>query len=453
MELKISFPDKKTRQRCYSYLRKFTRENAFLMPSSTEEYSQLYRERGLSMQYRADKSRTFFPTPEGWYAFVEFARNLHLADPFATHSTINDTHQAVQRAFANMLSADLLPETVEDLVAYLPYSFKRDLSARAERRFSKVQGINVTDNHFFRIGQCWLGRFGGLCFDAIPETLAGHKKHALEAVKVVFDEDSAVLAAARNLGTADRIKEESTYQWDFALSALCVLVNLTYQSVFDRLWQVRILDRPEYGLATQRSFSIIEQEKGMSERQVSYSTTFVEQWFDINTSIINEWHDSLGLGIFNRIGEVVPSGGEDLARRMVNAILYFRVAASQSTPEMQLSTLWICVESFFTVNNPEVLKANSRGLITMVTKILQRDHWPRRAQTPEELRKAFAKFYGWRSRTLHHGQRGHVSWRDVQDFSVVVGVVIVGVAYLMDEGVRTVKELVVKTGVFSDPDT
>ena len=193
MELKISFPDKKTRRRCYSYLRKFTRENAFLMPSSTEEYSQLYRERGLSMQYRADKSRTFFPTPEGWYAFVEFARNLHLADPFATYSTINDTHQAVQRAFANMLSADLLPETVEDLVAYLPYSFKRDLSARAERRFSKVQGINVTDNHFFRIGQCWLGRFGGLCFDAIPETLAGHKKHALEAVKVVFDEDSAVL--------------------------------------------------------------------------------------------------------------------------------------------------------------------------------------------------------------------------------------------------------------------
>ena len=29
---------------------------------------------------------------------------------------------------------------------------------------------------------------------------------------------------------ADRIKEESTYQWDFALAALCVLVNLTYQT-------------------------------------------------------------------------------------------------------------------------------------------------------------------------------------------------------------------------------
>ena len=444
MELKISFPDDKTRRTCSSYLPKFTGKKGLLTPSSTEEYLQLYRDRGLSMRYIGDRSRTFFPTQAAWDAFVEFTRILHLAEPFATRSTANDTYQAAQRAFANMLSAGLLPETVEELAAYLPRSFKMELSVRVERRFSKVQGINVTDNCFFRIGQCWLGNFGDLCFDAIPETPVGHKKHALEAIGDVFDEDSAVLAAGRNLGTAKRVEEESAYQWDFALSVLCVLVNLTYQSVFDRLWQVRMLDRPEYGLGTQRSFSLIEDGKAMSKRQIGYSTKFVEPWFDINPSIINEWHDSLGLGILNRIGAEVACGGEDLARRVVNAILYFRLAASQSTLEMQMSALWICVESFFTVNSPEVLRANSRGLIAMVTKVLQRDHWPRGAKTSEELGYAFSKYYRGRSRTLHHGRRGHVSWRDVEEFSVVVGAVIVGVAYLIDEGVRTAEELRVK---------
>ena len=93
------------------------------------------------MQYRDDKSRTYFPTEAGWQAFINFVRYIHYAEPFATRSTSNDTYQAVLRAYANMLSDRLLPQTIEDLVAYLPASFKATLSNRAERCFSNVHGI------------------------------------------------------------------------------------------------------------------------------------------------------------------------------------------------------------------------------------------------------------------------------------------------------------------------
>ncbi len=444
--MKISFPDDKTRRTCSWHLRKFAKAKAILAPSSTEGYLQLHKERGFGMQYRGDNSRTFFPTQTGWDAFVEFTRFLHLAEPFATRSTKNDTYQAAQKAFANMLSDGLLPETVEDLVAYFPHSFTTALSVRAKRCFSKVQGLNLDDDYFLRVGQCWLGNFAGLCFDAIPETPTGHKKYAIETIGDVFDGETAVFAAERNFGTDDRVEEESAYQWEFALSVLCLMINLTYQPAFGRLWPIRLLERPEHGLAAQRSFSIIEDGDATVERQIGLAMKFVEPWFDINISIVDEWHDSLGLSIFNRIGAEKMFRDAELASRLVDAVLYFRQAASQSTLEMQMSTLWISVESIFATSNQDVVKTNLNGLTAMIPNILKRDRWPQGVGTPEELRKVFKKFYDWRSRTVHQGRRGHVSWRDVEDFSVVVGAIIVGVAYLIDEGMRTGEELKVRIG-------
>ena len=441
MNLIISFPDKKTHRKCAQYLRQFTGKKAFLAPSSREEYIQLIKERGLSMQFRGDKSRTYFPTKSGWQAFVNFTRLIHYADPFATRSTSNETHQAVQCAYANMLSDRLLPETIEDLVAYLPDSFKAALTNRAERRFSKVHGINIKGEIFFRVGYCLLGNYGSLCFESIPETENNHKKGALDAIEEVFEEDSAVVAGERNQGTADRVKEESEYQWDLALSVLCLMLNVTYKSAFDLLWQIRTLDRPEFGLATQRGFSIIEEPDLLPQRQLGYSIKFAEQWLNIDPSIIDNWHESLGLGVVNRLTTDPIYHDVQLVGRLVNAILYFRQAANQSTPELQMSTLWICVESFLTVNNENILNANKKGLAAIIISSLNRDYWPKGAKTPDALEKIFSKFYQYRSRTIHHGRRGHVSVQDVQEFSVVVSALILCVAIQIEKSLRTTEEL------------
>ena len=45
---------------------------------------------------------------------MKFVKLVQRAEPFATRSTTNDTHQAFVQGFANMLSDGLLPETAED---------------------------------------------------------------------------------------------------------------------------------------------------------------------------------------------------------------------------------------------------------------------------------------------------------------------------------------------------
>ena len=84
----------------------FAADHAFL-PESIE----LYRQRGLGMQYTGTGPRSYFPTNEAWRAFVEFAKLVNQAEPFASRSTSGDTHAALVHAFADILSARLPPET------------------------------------------------------------------------------------------------------------------------------------------------------------------------------------------------------------------------------------------------------------------------------------------------------------------------------------------------------
>ena len=340
-----------------------------------------------------------------------------------------------------MLSDHLLPDTAADFLAYLPDSFKHAMISGAERTFSKLHGVTIKPDEFLRIGHCWLGNYGNLCFDGIPETVNGYKETSLRSISDVFEADSPVIAAARNRGTSEHVKRESAYQCDLALSILCVLVNLTYGSAFDKLWQIRRVDRPEFGLAAQCSFSILECGDPPSAPQFGVSVTFRDEWFDIDAEIVRRWHGSMGLSICNCLVTDPVYRDVDLVGRLVNAILHFRLAAGQSTPEMQMSTLWICVESLFTADTDRVLNANLPRLLATTISSMQRDYWPGRAKTVDELKRAFTKYYGYRSRTLHHGQRGHVSRVDVQDFSLVVASLIVDVMYMIRRGLQSAEEL------------
>ena len=100
---------------------------------------------------------------------------------------------------------------------------------------------------------------------------------------------------------------------------------------------------------------------------------------------------------------------------------------------MQMSTLWVSVEVFFTVNNENITNANVDKLVHVTVQTLDSEHWPNKAESVDELTKTFKKFYRFRSSTLHHGKRGHVTVRDVQEFSQVVGAVILGAAFTVWE--------------------
>ena len=338
--MKIQYANRKIRRTYQQYLGQFSGKKGLVVASGKKDLRALHKERRLSMQYRDDKNITCFPTQTGWNAFVEFTRLIHQVEPFASRFTAADTFEAFQRAFANMLSDGLLPCSPDELVAYFPDSYRAELSSKAHRSFSSVHGLKVEGDLFLRIGHCWIGKYGSLCFDEIPETAAHQKKYALEVIGDVFDETTTVVAGGRNVGTARRAIEESAYQWELSLSILCLLLNMTYKSSFDRLWQIRILERPEYGVAPHRSFSIVDKGCDTSlKRELSFRIVYLNQPFDIGREALGVWHDSLGLDIFNRLVTEAEYHDVELVGRLTNAVLYFRQAANQSTPEMQISTL------------------------------------------------------------------------------------------------------------------
>ena len=434
--INIDYAHPKERRSALRLIGEFAVENSILPVSR-----KLIRQRGLSIQYRGSGPHSYFPTEEAWRAFVDFTKLVHRAEPFASRSTFDDTHAALTHALADMLSAGLLPETPEDLVQYLPSDFKLALVGRWERAFSKAQGISIEFEGFVQIGSCWLGEYRNLDFEAIPESPNGHKEDSLQSLSECFEHDSAVIASARNPGTSDRVDLESAYQCELALSILCVLLNLSYRSAFGNLWQIRRVRRPEDGLSKELSFSIIHPGGTTPAPQIGMRMAFRERRFKVGQKIVDMWHNSLGLGICNRLVTDPRCAEIDLFGNLVSAMLNFRLATRQSAPEMKMVTLWICVESLLTNTAENILEANLPGLLATTVASMSHDHWPDGATTLDELRRTFKRYYDYRSRAIHQGRRGHVSEVDVQEFSVVVSGLIVNVVCMIPGGVRTIGDL------------
>ena len=214
---------------------------------------------------------------------------------------------------------------------------------------------------------------------------------------------------------------------------MCLFLNLSYKSAFHLLWQVRLLDKPESGFSKQHEFSIIEEDVSKRKHQLSISTQFLGHWLELDEEKIDVWHEHLGLNIFNRLILQERYRNIELVNKIVSALVYYRQAANQSTPEMQISTLWVSVEVFFTADNENITNTNVEKLVDVTVQTLDCEYWPNNTKSVGDLTKTFKKYYAYRSSTLHHGKRGHVTARDVQEFSQVIGAVILGAAFTIWE--------------------
>ena len=333
-----------------------------------------------------------------------------------------------------MLADGLLPGELDDILEYLPDNFTSAVTTRIERRFCKIQGIKVSGSTSFVVGHCWIGNYETLNLETPnpntdSDTEAEFRKTVVDTLDDVFKGNSTFIATSRIQGTAERVKEEAVFQWDLALSIMCLLLNMSYKSAFHLLWQVRILDKPESGFSKQHEFSIIEEGAPTKKQHLSIATQFLGQWFSLDGENIDVWHEHLGLTILNRLVLLEQYRNDVLVNKIVSALIYFRQAANQSKPEMQMSTLWVSVEVFFTADSEEIANANIKKLVRITVQSLDREHWPNEAKSVGELIRTFKKFYRFRSSTLHHGKRDHVTARDVQEFSQVVGAVILGAVF------------------------
>lgn len=433
----INFVDNKSKRSCNWHLKQFAREGSLMLPQKPDDYIRLFKERGFGMQYSEKIDRVYFPTEQGWKSFLDFIDVLHRAEPFQSRATYNDVYQNFNSAFSRMLSAGVLPENLDDLIHYLPNEFKREMTVRSERVFSKLRGIQYDANFLLSIGHCWIGTYDLIIFDTVLANNHKSTTDTIESIENVYKGDTPIITGSCNPGTSDCVIRENTFQCELALSILGILLNMTRENAFQKLWLLQRVDRPEQGLSKQITFSFAWNESIESPTILSFSMKFTDQLFEVNKEKIDMWHNDLFLKDLNKIVTEQPNLQVDLGERLINSLLYFRQSTMQSTPEMQISTLWICVESFFTAGNDKIVDANLNGLLAMTISLLNKDFWPNGAKSYDELKCVFSKHYSYRSKTFHHGKRGHVSNADVQQFSIVVCNLIIGITLMIRRGFKT----------------
>jgi hypothetical protein len=180
--LDITFKNDKTKRHCKWLLKQFARVKALVRPKTVEDQINLLRkQRGFDQQYRDPEGPVHLATEQGWKTFLEFIEVLHMAEPFRSSATYSDVYQAFSTAFATMLSAHLLPESLDDLVSYLPDNFLEELTSHGEITFFKLNGIRINTKFFLNIGHCWVGNFGNISFEAIQEN--ERKEQFLDALR------------------------------------------------------------------------------------------------------------------------------------------------------------------------------------------------------------------------------------------------------------------------------
>lgn len=435
------FRSPKDARRCDWLIRQFASEKHLIFPKTIEEDMALSKNRKLDMQYRDGFKRVIYPTQHGWDHFIEFVKLIHNSEPFVSRATLNDTYQALNTAFARMLGEGQLPDTTDELLVYLPSEFPAQLTTRSEQLAAKLNGVHFEEDYFIRVANCWIGRFVDFDFawaasDEDPGAAAW-----FDSMSAVFERNGLVILTSPISGTSEFAASDATYQFETALSVLSVMLNMSYESAFGHLWQVRHMDRPERGYSKHFSFSMVNETNCRSDKSLSIQTRALNQHLTVDQAMVDRWHSKFGLALVNNL---VAKPIEDLSQlesKWRNAVLFFGQSATQRIPDLQLAMLWTCIESLFVTGSDDILDAIIPGLLAVTVSTMPREFWPGDGASVPELQKVFKRQYASRSRTYHHGRRGHVSQSDVQQFSHVVCNVIVSVAQLCSRGMRTTFEL------------
>lgn len=435
-KLDLMFEDKKQLRRLNWLVKQFSSSKAFIYPKSLGEHKSLLQQRGFDRQFRKG-DKTFFPTDQAWDHFVDFIDILHRAPLFREKVTYSDVFKAYASAFAALLHEGLAPENSDEFSDRLPPDFLKSVFDKAEIQFHYLDGVNIENGFFIQIGNVWLGRFNDVYFDDVDNS-SGNTQLILSAIRKAFSGEANVISGGLIAGSSKRAEIENSYRYEVGLGILAIMINLSYLSVFKKLKRVCRIEKAEIRTLQQLTFGF-SQHIGESNRYIKCKGQLGGENFEITHSKLTEWYEYYSLAEFNLIASMEAKSRTELQNKLLNAVVYFRQATLQPLAEMQLSMLWVAVESLLTTSSDKVLESNLPSLLAITIWRLPKTHWPNKAASIDDLERVFKKYYTNRSKTLHHGSLGHVTSLDVQEFSTVVSNLIVSISYLAANGHQTKK--------------
>lgn len=444
-KLDLMFKDRKQLRRSNWLVKQFSSSKAFVYPRSLTEHKSLLQQRGFDQQFRKG-NKTFFPTDQAWIYFKDFIDILHEIPLFRDKVTYSDVFKAYASAFASLLNDGLAPENHDDFEDRLPPDFLESVFDKADIQFHYLDGVNIENGFFIQIGNVWLGRFNDVYFDDVCNS-SGNTQLILSAIRKVFTEEANVISGGLIAGSSKRAELEDSYRCEVGLGILGIMLNLSYLGVFKKLKRVGRVERTEIRTSQQLTFGF-SQHISESNRYIKCKGQSRGENFEMTHSKLTEWYEYYSLAEFNLIASMEAKSRTELQNKLLNAVVYFRQATLQPLAEMQLSMLWVAVESLLTTSSDKVLESNLPSLLAITIWGLPEIHWPNKAKSSDDLERVFKKYYQNRSKTLHHGSLGHVTSLDVQEFSTVVSNLIVSIAYLAANGHHTKSQLLDSSKIY-----
>ncbi len=421
-------------------MKQFASESGLHWPKTREEYNGLTKRAwDYGKHYSRNMTELFFPTDQAWKHFNEFADLLQLAEPYNSRSTADELKQNLKGAMFTFLKGGELPDTVSELLHAMNNGYLKELENYCARSFCRLEGIELEFEHFVRVGNCWIGKYGLISLARTLEQDVEWTKAVPGMLERVFDEDTPVIVGDIVTGSHDLTAEISSNQCDLALALIQVLINLSFDAAFRKLSNIIRFDSGASGSSHHLQFRLYGDNYLLDKISIESNSGGIP--YILNSQVIADWYEYFQLQLINSVISKGKYSNNNLLIRLENSVLFFRQATMQKSPDMQLATLWISIESFFTANNGAIGEANISGLVTITQKTLRKEFWPATAKNVEELESLLKKHYGKRSRTFHHGKRDNVSLAEVQEFSILVSNLIICVAIAVGRGLSSIEEL------------
>lgn len=128
----------------------------------------------------------------------------------------------------------------------------------------------------------------------------------------------------------------------------------------------------------------------------------------------------------------------ELEESIIKSLYWLGEAQKDRSDASSWVKLWSCLECFFTLGEDEITEKNARGISSL---LIYGGYYHEQYRDYEVLKKKIKKFYGFRSKVVHHAEYTHIEEHLLLEFSYIVAWSIITMVSLIDRGYTQLSEI------------
>ena len=165
----------------------------------------------------------------------------------------------------------------------------------------------------------------------------------------------------------------------------------------------------------------------------------LKQDFKINPKLIEELNSNY---FFNEVSSIIEKKDKnELENTVVKSLFWIGEAQKDQSYASAWVNLWSCIECFFVFGECKVTERNAQGVASILvyggySHKLYNDY--------HTLKTKIKKYYGLRSKIVHHAEYSHINEELLEELSFMVAWVVITMISLVDRGYTSFADVQMK---------